>query len=44
MSGTFLPPKLVYKGKTTACLPKKDLPEGWDITSTYNNWANEDAV
>ena len=44
MSGVFLPPQLIYKGKTKACLPKVDFPESWDITFTHNHWANEDTV
>jgi len=30
LSGMFLPPQLIYQGKTKACLPKVDFPEGWD--------------
>ena len=44
MSGMFLSPQLIYKGKTKACLPKVDFPKGWYIAFTYNHWANEDTV
>ena len=42
MVGEFLPPQLIYKGKTTASLPSSvKFPEGWDLTFTSNHWANE---
>ena len=41
MDGNFLPPQLVYAGKTPKCLPKFDFPEDWDITFTENHWCNE---
>ena len=41
MSGLFLPPQIIYKGKTRKCLPNIDFPESWDITYTSNHWANE---
>ena len=44
LSGIFLPPQLIYKGKTKACLPKVDFPQGWDITCTANHWANEESM
>jgi len=42
MNGTFLPPKLIYQGKTPKCLP--DVPSYWDVTFTENHWANEMTV
>ena len=44
LSGMFLPPQLIYEGKTKACLPKVDFPQGWDITYTANHWANEESM
>jgi len=44
LSGMFLPPQLIYEGKTKACLPKVDFPPGWDITCTANHWANEESM
>ena len=44
MSSKFLLMQLIYKGKTTKCLPKlKDegFPSDWHITFTENHWANE---
>ena len=32
MAGDFLPPQLIYQGKTTACLPR------------YNHWSNEEKM
>ena len=31
MAGEFLPPQLVYQGKTNRCLPQYKFPAGWDI-------------
>ena len=41
MPGDFLPPQLVYQGKTNRCLPQCKFPAGWDITFTENHWSNE---
>jgi len=41
MSGKFLPPQLVYEGKTRRCIPKVSFPSGWDVTYTDNHWCNE---
>ena len=41
MSGDFLPPQLVYQGKTNRCLPRYTFPSSWDITFTENHWCNE---
>jgi len=40
LSGDFLPPQLIYQGKTTKCLPHYLFPNGWHITYTDNHWAN----
>ena len=29
LSGTFLPPQIIYKGKTKACLPNVTFPSDW---------------
>ena len=44
MSGEFLPPQLIYQGKTTACLPPHKFPEDWHVTYTPNHWSNEDKM
>ena len=41
MTGDFLPPQLVYQGKTERCLPHYQFPESWDITFSPNHWSNE---
>jgi len=41
MTGDFLPPQLVYKGKTECCLPQYQFPESWDITFSANHLSNE---
>ena len=44
MSGDFLPPQLVYQGKTSKCLPSFTFPSDWSITYTANHWCNEDTM
>ena len=39
--GDFLPPQIIYQGKTPHCLPNYDFPEKWDITYSANHWSNE---
>ena len=41
MSGDFLPPQVIYSGKTQRCLPSVSFPKTWHITFTENHWANE---
>ena len=41
-SGQFLPPQIIYAGKTKKCLPSGvEFPENWHVTFTENHWANE---
>ena len=42
MAGTFLPPQVIYKGKTPSCLSSYTFLGDWDVTYSYNHWANED--
>ncbi len=44
MAGEFLPPQLIYQGKTSACLPKHKFPSNWHITCTPNHWSNENKM
>ena len=37
MSIKFLPPQLIYQGKTTSCLPRYDFPTGWHLTYSPNH-------
>lgn len=42
MSGDFLPPQVIYSGKTTRCLPNSvTFPKDWHVMFTPNHWANE---
>ena len=41
MSGDFLPPQLIYQGKTKKCL---QFPDSWDVTYSENHWANENTT
>ena len=42
LSGDFLPPQLIYTGKTPAWHPNGiTFPADWHITHTENHWANE---
>ena len=40
MNGFFLPPQIIYKGKTKKCLPDVEFPKSWHVTHTPNHWAN----
>ena len=44
LSGDFLPPQLVYKGKSPRCLPSVEFPPGWHLTFSANHWSNEDTM
>ena len=41
LDGFFLPPQLIYQGKSPNCLPLIRFPDDWHITYTPNHWANE---
>ena len=38
--GDFLPPQLIYKGKTQS-LPLVEFPSNWYVMHTGNHWSNE---
>ena len=42
--GEYLPPQLIYKGKTTRCHPDVEFLAGWDIWHSDNHWSNEDTM
>ena len=44
LTGDFLPPQLIYKGKTPKCLPPVDLPSDWHVTFSHNHWSNESSM
>ena len=41
MTGDFLPPQLIYQGKTHKSLPSVIFPDDWHVTFTENHWSNE---
>jgi len=41
MAGDFLPPQLIYQGKTSRCQPQYNFPKEFHVTQTNNHWANE---
>ena len=43
-SGEFLPPQIIYQGKTPACLPRYKFPSNWHVTCTPNHWSNEEKM
>ncbi len=44
LTGDFLPPQLVYKGKTAKCLPSVSFPADWHVTISHNHWSNESTM
>ena len=44
LKGDFLPPQIIYAGKTQRCLPTVKFPSNWHITYTQNHWANEETT
>ena len=41
LSGEYLPPQFIYKGKTEHCHPQVAFPKGWDFWHSNNHWSNE---
>ena len=44
LKGDFLPPQIIYEGKTTRCLPVVNFPSDWHITFSVNHWSNEETM
>ena len=40
-AGDYLPPQLLYQGKTPKCHPQVAFPDGWDVWHSENHWSNE---
>ena len=38
--GEFLPPQIIYGGKTDKCHPVFKFPSDWNIAHSENLWAN----
>ena len=44
-TGEFLPPQLIYSGKTEKSLPKDvKFPSDWHLTTTPTHWSNEETM
>lgn len=44
MTGEYLSPQLLFKGKTPRCRPTMAVPQGWDYWHSANHWSNEDTM
>ena len=44
MAGDFLPPQLIYQGKTHKSLPPVMFPPDWHVTFTENHGSNEKSM
>lgn len=42
--GHLMQPQVIYKGKTDACLPKYQFPEGWVVSQSPDLLANADTA
>ena len=42
--GDFLPPQIIYKGKTPRCHPRYQFPPDWHITHSEKHWSNENTM
>ena len=41
LAGEYLPPQLLYQGKTEGCHPAIEFPPEWDVWHSENHWSNE---
>ena len=44
LTGDFLPPQVIYKGKTNRCHPHFKFPSDWNITHSPKHWSNEETM
>ena len=44
LTGDFLAPQMIYKGKTERSHPKVSVPSGWDLWHRDNHWSNEETM
>lgn len=44
MAGKFLPPQLIYPGKTARSLPEFQFPASFHVTCNPNHWSNEETM
>ena len=40
MEGEFLPPQILYEGRTERCHPANSFPAEWDIWHSDTHWSN----
>ena len=38
LTGKFLPPQMIYQGKTPHCHPKVSYSEDWDVWHSTYHW------
>ena len=44
MSGSMVPPQVIYAGKTNKCHAEITFPQLWNITHSSNHWSNSDTM
>ena len=44
LSGSLLPPQLIYAGKTTRCHPVVGFPASWDVWHSDSHWSTEETM
>ena len=44
LDGHFLPPQIIYQGKSDQCHPNVAFPDDWDVTHTESHWSNSDSM
>ena len=42
--GDFLPPQVIYQGKTERCHPHFRFPSDWDVTHSPRHWSTEETM
>ena len=42
--GDFLPPQVIYQGKTARCHPHFEFPVDWNVTHSPRHWSNESTM
>lgn len=41
LAGEYLPPQILFQGKTERCHPAIEFPSEWDVWHSENHWSNE---
>ena len=42
--GDFLPPQVIYQGKTARCHPHFEFPVDWNVTHSPRHWSNKSTM